>query len=240
MRSIVLCGGYAKRLLPISEFIPKPLLFVNGKPIIDHIVDRIVEIGIRDITISTNKRFEKHFIYYSKTRNDANFNVIVEPTFDEEGKFGAIKGMKYALDRLEDDDYLIIAGDNYFTFNLKNIKEFFIKNKETTIGLYDIKDLNEARRFGVVSIDSEGFVREFEEKPENPKSTLVSTAIYFFPSEIKEWIDEFISKTGKADQPGRLIKYLVENKRVYGVVLDGEWYDIGTIDTYRELFYRTL
>ncbi len=240
MRSIVLCGGYAKRLLPISEFIPKPLLFVNGKPIIDHIVDRIVGIGIRDIAISTNKRFEKHFNYYSKTRNDANFNIIIEPTLNEDGKFGAVKGIKYALDRLEDDDYLVIAGDNYFTFDLKKIKEFFLKNMDTTIGLYDVKNIEEAKRFGVVSLDPNGYVKEFEEKPEKPKSTLISTAIYFFPKDIKIWIDEFMYKTGRVDQPGRLIKWLVENRRVYGVKLEGEWYDIGTIDTYREIFYHSI
>ncbi len=240
MRSIVLCGGYAQRLLPISEFIPKPLLFVNGKPILDHIVDKIIEIGIKDIAISTNKRFEKHFIYYSRTRTDASFNIIVEPTVNENGKFGAVKGIKYALDKLEDDNYLVIAGDNYFTFDLKKMKEIFLENNETTIGVFDVKNLEEAKRFGVVLLDPKGYIKEFEEKPEDPKSTLVSTAIYFFPKDIKTWIDEFIHKTGRADQPGKLIKWLVKNRRVYGVKLEGEWYDIGTIDTYREIFYRTM
>ncbi|MEM1654025.1 MAG: sugar phosphate nucleotidyltransferase, partial [Thermoplasmata archaeon] len=64
MDAIILSGGFAKRLLPISEFIPKSLFPLGGKPILDHIIQKLNAIGIRKIYISTNKKFSDQFEYF--------------------------------------------------------------------------------------------------------------------------------------------------------------------------------
>ncbi len=240
MKAIVLCGGFAKRLLPISEFIPKPLFPLGGKPLVDHIVDRIINIKINDIYLSVNKKFQDQFKYYASKRNDVKISLIVEPTMKEEEKLGAIKGLKYAMDRIDYDNFIVIAGDNYFDFELIDIYKKFMEINKITIGLFELSSLEEARRFGVVEIDENNKIISFEEKPDKPKSKLISTGIYLFPNGVSEKLTKYINDKNNPDQLGNFITWLIKNEDVYGIPLKGKWYDIGTLETYRELYNSFL
>lgn len=240
MEAVILCGGFAKRLLPISEFIPKPMLPLGGRPLLDHIIDRIVKLKLDKVYLSVNKKFQDQFKYYSSKRNDIEIDLIVEPTMREEEKLGAIKGLYFALEKIRNDDFLVVAGDNYFDFELLKIYDFYFNKKSITIGLYDLKDYEDAKRFGVVEIDEHNKIKSFEEKPKIPKSKLISTGIYIFPNNIKYKLSNYISYKNNPDQLGHFISWLIKNETVYGIPLIGKWYDIGTIDTYRELYNSFL
>ncbi len=248
MESLILCGGYAKRLEPITEFIPKPLLFVNGKPVLDHIVSKVDALGIDRKVISTNRRFKGQFDYWLESRKNSglkSIELISEPTIDHSEKFGAVKGISYAINAAKiNDDLLIVAGDNYFDFDLSELKERFDRLKKPIIAVYDIKSLEDAKMFGVVSMDEKGRITEFAEKPEEPKSTLVSTGIYMFPKETLEKFSVFLknaSSDSAADAIGNFIAWLISSAEVYGHKFsDGTWEDIGTFTSYRKLFYKYL
>lgn len=240
METVILCGGFAKRLLPISEFIPKPMLPLGGRPLLDHIIDRVVKLDTKKIYLSINKKFQDQFIYYSSRRTDIKIELIVEPTMSEEEKLGAIRGLDFALERIEGDDYLVVAGDNYFDFEILNLHNFYLNKRSITIGLYELNNYDDARRFGVVQIDENYRVKNFEEKPKAPKSKLISTGIYLFPNKIKEHLKNYIHDKNNPDQIGHFISWLVNNEIVYGIPLKGKWYDIGTIETYRKIYNSFL
>ncbi|MDE1833625.1 MAG: NTP transferase domain-containing protein, partial [Candidatus Micrarchaeota archaeon] len=156
MRALLLCGGFATRLEPITYFIPKPLLpiGVGGKPIIEYILDDLVSSGVTDIVLSTNSKFSNAFEYWVRHQSDgvkANVSMVVEHTAHNKEKFGAIKGIEYAIEQGKiDEDLIIIAGDNLYDFSVSEIIQHFNKDRKPTIGLYDTKDLEGAKRFGNV------------------------------------------------------------------------------------------
>jgi len=235
---IILAGGFAKRLMPISEFIPKPLLPISGKPIIDHIFDHVKNLDFEKIIISTNSRFSDQFRYYINTHPAyKNMELIIEPTRSESEKFGAVKGIEYVLDKLNiNSDFMVIAGDNFFDFDLHTSFEKFRSINKSVIGLYDIKSLEEAKRFGVVKIDAEGKILNIREKPGNPDSTLISMGVYLFKKDVKKLLEEYIENSENKDTLGTFISWLLEKTELYGIKYNGTWADIGSIDAYRNLF----
>lgn len=235
MKALILAGGFARRLAPITDFIAKPLLPVGERLIIDWIVDKIREAGIKEIIVSTNAYYEREFRYWMRCR-DEDIELLIEPTRSEEEKFGAIAGIRYAMDSYGEDEYLIVAGDNYFDLSLRDFLAFYRNKKAPVIAVYDVEDLKKATRYGVVSMDENGKITKFVEKPEKPESTLIATACYAFPDGIKSKLCEYLEDRNNPDSPGYFISWLVEHSTVYGYPFTGTWLDIGNIDEYRRAF----
>jgi len=242
--AIILCGGFATRLEPVTLFVPKPLLPIGGKPILEHIVDSVAALGADRIVLSTNKKFHDQFKYWADNKLASGFKkrieIIMEPTMHEGEKFGAIKGIRYTIESAKlNDDLIIIAGDNYFKFDLRKLYESFKKTRKTTIAVYDIKSKEEATHFGVVKMQGD-VVKGFEEKPKATDSSFISTGIYVFPKEGLPKFDEYVRDGNNPDAPGYFLQWLIKKEQIHGVVYSDEWYDIGTIDTYRSVFDRHL
>jgi|Deesub1362A_J573_1020465.scaffolds.fasta_scaffold02123_6 glucose-1-phosphate thymidylyltransferase len=245
MKGIILAGGYARRLAPMTDFVPKPLLPLGGRPMMEWVLDALWDVGVKKFYISTNARYEDQFKLWMErflcTRPCLGIELVIEPTTREEEKLGAIGGLRYLFRNYDiDDDVIVAGGDNYFDFSLKPLVEKFESVKKTTIALYDVGDLKKAQRFGVAVIDESGKVVEMQEKPKKPKSTLVSTAIYAFPKGIQGAIEEYLSGSNNPDAPGYFIAWLAGHHEVYGVPFTGTWADIGTLEAYREAFEGML
>ena len=117
MKAIILAGGYARRLWPVTRHIPKQLLPVAGKPIIEYSIEKLELVKkIEEDIISINAFFEFNFReWFTKYQFRKKTKLVVEKTFSEEEKLGSIGALGYLIDRLKlDDDLLIIGGDNLF------------------------------------------------------------------------------------------------------------------------------
>ncbi|NPA75936.1 MAG: nucleotidyltransferase family protein [Euryarchaeota archaeon] len=239
MKALVLAGGFARRLAPLTDYVAKPLLPLGEKLVIDWVMERVREIGIKDIAISTNKYYEKQFRYWANCKN-YDINLIIEPTRGEEEKFGAIAGIKYAIDTLGQDEYLIIGGDNVFDFSLKPLIELYRKKHAPTMAVYDVGSYEKAKRYGVVKIDSQNRVIKMQEKPDAPESTLISTATYVFPKTIYTLLNDYLSEKNNPDSPGYFLAWLSTRVAVYAQPYTGLWKDIGNIEEYRELFLKYI
>jgi len=236
MKAIVLAGGFAKRLYPITEFTPKPLLPVVGKPILQYIIEKIESIkDIDQIFISTNKRFEKHFQnWLSHFTSTKEIKLVVEESLEEKEKLGAIGALNYLVKKEKiTEDLLIIAGDNLFDFELVDFVKFFEEKKSSIVAFYDIGNIEDAKRFGVAQLDETSKVVEFLEKPMHPKSTLISTCCYLFAGQELANLNKYITDKNNPDAPGFFIKWLVENAVVHGFTFAGKWFDIGHMDAYK-------
>jgi len=235
MKALILAGGFARRLAPITDFIAKPLLPVGDKLIIDWIVDKIKEAGVDEIIVSTNSYYEREFRYWMGCRNE-NIELLIEPTKKEEEKFGAIAGIKYAIDNYGEDEYIVVAGDNFFDFSLDDFLRKYRENGAPLVAVYDVGNLEKAKRYGVVTLDEHNRITKFVEKPENPETSLIATACYAFPREIYTFLKRYLEDENNPDSPGYFISWLVNEADVYAYPFKGTWLDIGNLDEYRRAF----
>ena len=228
---VILAGGYGKRLWPITLNTAKPLLPVCGRPVIEYIMEKLDEIEcIRNITISTNLRFEDDFKRWAEKYGDERIKIIVEESRSEEEKLGAVKALSRLSTQLE-HDALVVAGDNLFTGSLRPLIEKY--SGRPVIAIYDVGDAELAKLYGVVKIDDETRIIDLVEKPERPSSTLVSTGIYIFPRQVLYMIGEYLGEGGGGDRLGDFIQWLHKKFPVYGYLLDGDWWDVGDIESYK-------
>jgi glucose-1-phosphate thymidylyltransferase len=233
MKTIILAAGYATRLYPLTINKPKALLEVGNKPIINHLMDKIHKIPeIDEVHVVTNNKFFKIFQEWADNfESHKKISIVNDMTMSNEDRLGAVGDINFTINEKKIDDHiLIIASDNLFEFELKDFIEFS-KNKGTsTVAALDLLEKEKiAKRFGTIEIDNNNKIISFEEKPENPKSTLASTACYFIHkdhlSPLKDWIN---AKEGKIDNSGEMIKYLSETLGAHSFVFTGRWFDIGS------------
>jgi len=233
MKVLIMAGGYATRLWPITKDNPKALLPVGDRVILDYILEKTKELDM-EVYISTNRFFAKYFESYAE---DKGVELLVEDTLHEEEKLGTIGALKLAIDELGLDDYLVIAGDNLFSFELDEFLNRY--DGRTLIAVYDVGDFELAKRYGVVILEGERVV-DFQEKPLNPKSTLISTGVYVFPKETMARVGEYLNE-GNKDSPGYFIQWLLgKGEDIQAYRFDEYWYDIGSADSYLEALKTLL
>jgi glucose-1-phosphate thymidylyltransferase len=234
MKALLLCGGFAKRLLPLTANTPKALLDVGGTPLLGHTLRKLENVAeIDEILISTNSRFESDFQRFVASYNGSkHIKLVVEPTLSEGEKLGSVGGIKYALDSEHiDDDVLIIAGDNLFDFDLSQIISYWNRVKSPVIGVYDIRNKEKAKLLGVVQLRQDGCLMELKEKPKFPETTLISTAIYLLAKDNIALLNEYVAGGNPMDKSGHFISWLLTKIPVYGWTWPGSWFDIGDIES---------
>ncbi len=232
MKALILAAGYAVRLYPLTKQYPKPLLEIGGKAIIDYIIDKIECLDeVDEIVIVTNSKYFPLFKKWAaKKKTVKKISLIDDLTSTLEDKRGAIGDMDFAINAVKiNDGLLVIGGDNLFEGSLKDFLLFAKKIKSyPVIGIYDIKDLKQADKYGVIKLDKKNKVIDFKEKPKVPESSLVAMCLYYFPKAKLRLVKEYLSsKKNKSDATGFYIDWLSSNYSVYGFVFKKQWYDIG-------------
>ncbi|PIU40778.1 MAG: hypothetical protein COS99_08850 [Candidatus Omnitrophica bacterium CG07_land_8_20_14_0_80_42_15] len=239
VKALLLAAGYATRLYPLTLNTAKPLLPVGKKLMIDHTVDKILKIKeIDKIYVVTNQKFFEQFKEWAKVKKCAlPIQVVNDKTLSNDDRLGAIGDIGLTISEGKiDDSLLVIAGDNLFDFALEKFLKFAKgKSPVSSIAVYDIKKKEIAGLYGVLEIDTNAKVISFEEKPKNPKSTLISTCIYYFPKAKLNLVKKYLDTSEKKDAPGNYIKWLSENDGVCAFAFDEAWYDIGSKESYEEV-----
>ena len=236
MRAVVLAAGYATRLYPLTLERPKHLLEVAGEPILDRLLDQLPLSELDAITVVTNAKFAPNFRAWAQGRGaSVPVEVVDDGTSSDEDKLGAIGDLDLVVRSLEaEDDLLVAAGDSLFTERLDGFVSFAREREAAAIAVYDVGDLEEMGRLSAVSIDADGCVTAFEEKPERPASTLAGIALYFYPRGVLPLISEYVAEGHNADQPGRFVEWLYSRTPVYAWPVPGRWLDVGTPEALAE------
>jgi glucose-1-phosphate thymidylyltransferase len=238
VKALILAAGYGTRLYPLTKDIPKPLLKIHHKPILEYILGNIEKVKeIVNVYIITNAHFFGKIVEWTNSyRTHLKIEVINDNTTSNENRLGAIKDIEFAIKNREiKDDLLVVAGDNLFDFDLKDFLNFSLdKGKYNTVCVYNLKDKTKASLYGIVEIDKEEKIVNFEEKPKEPKSTLAAMAVYFFPKKTLNLITEYLKKEEKQDAPGFFLRWLSKKDKVFAYEFKGRWFDIGSIESYKE------
>lgn len=232
MRAIILAGGYARRMWPFTRDISKPLLPVSGRPAIDHILDKVREVDVTEIVISTNLRFRDQFQTWLDERRLSNVEIVAEQSVSEEGKLGAVGALLKLTEVIEPDDYLILAGDNLFTASLTGMVAFYNHTRKPIVAVYDARNVEQVRTGSAVTLDEDMRIISFEEKPKDPETNTIGACMYVFPYRTLLRTREYVDQGGKKDEPGNFVAWLCANEIVYGYRPGGILWDIGTIEEY--------
>lgn len=239
MKALILAAGYATRLYPLTKNQPKALLPVAGQTILSRIVDQLITLpDLSEIIVVSNHRFIDHFSKWKRTEGstyDVPITLVDDFTTTDSDKLGAIGDIQFVLDRIPiNEPLLVIAGDNLFTYPLITAWRVFREFDEDMILAQEMEDRDELKRFAVAEIDENMHVISLEEKPEEPRSNLAVYATYFYRTETLPLFKQYLDEGGNPDAPGNFPAWLYKKKPVRVFLFDGECYDIGTHDAYRE------
>ena len=238
MKAIILAAGYATRLYPLTEKFSKALLPVQGKPIISHIVENLYEINkIDEIYVITNNLFYKDFLEWKSTNKYEKVKIINDNTTSDKNKLGAIGDIKYTIDNMKiNDETLVIAGDTFFEFKLKEFETFYTENKISSVCVK--KEYNQdLRRFGIAEIENDRII-SIEEKPSNPKTNNVVYACYIFNKQDLSLINVYLEEGNSPDAPGNFVSWLCHKSIIKPFIIDGYCIDIGTHESYEKVRAR--
>lgn len=236
MICVILAAGYATRLYPLTENFPKPLLDVNGKTILDWLIDDIsVTTDIKEYIVISNHKFAPHFEKWAK-ESKHSIKIVDDGTESNETRLGAVKDIEYAIDQLNlDDDMLVIAGDNVLDFSLgKFVAYYKEKNASAVMRYYELDD-KKLLKCGVVTIDENEKVVEMTEKSPTPATHWCTPPFYIYSREDAKKIKTALAQGCGYDAPGSFIAWLCKNSPVYSMEMPGSRYDIGNLESYEQV-----
>jgi glucose-1-phosphate thymidylyltransferase len=242
LKGIILAAGYATRLYPLTVDQPKPLLPVNGKPIIDYITDEMNTLDDLDsIAVISNHRFAAHFEAWARQRkmnhpDEIPLQILDDGTETEETRLGAIGDVQFCISQLGiDDDLLVIAGDNLFTYRLRDAWQHYRQHGEDMVLGSHMPASEDLHRFAIALVDAGGIVTEIEEKPAMPKSDIAVFATYFFRRDTVPCIRQYLKERNSPDAPGHFVVWLYTRTPVRCYMFEGRCYDIGTPQAYEDV-----
>ncbi len=226
-KAVILAGGAGTRLYPITKEIPKPLLLIKRKPIINYLVDLFFSQGIKDITILINKDFRADFDWWKKRYYGSTSSPQVPKIkiIEEEKPLGTLGGLWHLKRWISNTHFFFTNGDELKKIDLVEMNKFHKKmDVPATIALVKVPD---PHHYGVV-ICKRGLVQEFLEKPQRPPSKYINSGIYLFSPEIFKYHPGSKFSMVETD----LFPQLAEEQKLAGFKFDGRWMDCGTWDRY--------
>ena len=221
MKAVILAGGLGTRLLPYTKTIPKPMLTLGKKPILEYIIKWIKKNGVKEIVLCVSykrDKIEKHF------KNGEKFGVKIE--YAKSKISLATAGQLKTAEEFVDDTFVCVYGDSIFDFNLKDmISQHTRKKSSVTISLYNYKfNLN----YGVIDTKKNGNVISWNEKP--MLNAKINMGCYVFEPEIFN----AIPKNKEYGMDDVIKKMITKKKRVNSFISKNKFIDIGNKEIYEK------
>ncbi len=233
--AVLLAAGYATRLYPLTKDKPKTLLPLGSGVILDAVVASLAMVPeVRQRVLVTNHRFAEQFRAWQRASR-APMEILDDGTDSAETRLGAIRDLELVQQRAgAGDDLLVLGTDNLFRWPLAQFVAAAQRVRPApSVAIAQASSPQAATQFGVVLRDATQRVTAFVEKSPQPPSTEVALCVYYFPAAMGGQIQRFLASGGNADAPGYFLEWLVRQGAVYGLMMPGVWYDIGTLEAYQ-------
>lgn len=185
MKGVILAGGLATRLSPLTLVTNKHLLPIYKKPMIFYPLEAMARAGISEVLLTTSPDHAGDFANLLKSGED--FNVRLYYAVQKNPTGGIADGMALAEEFAKNEKVMVILGDNIFNFDLKRVVNRFEKKEKGAV-IFGVEKDTESKQYGVVEIEKDGKVLSIEEKPEVPKSSIAQTGIYMYDSRVFDFI----------------------------------------------------
>ncbi|MCX6707548.1 MAG: sugar phosphate nucleotidyltransferase [Candidatus Woesearchaeota archaeon] len=250
MEAIILAAGYGMRLdnelkslkasdpekhseiRPFLEGRAKPMIIINGKPVIQYTVENLERAGITRIVIVTNNRYFSQFDEWRDSyKGKSLIKLINDGTNTNESRLGSIHDLLLALKKENiSDDVIMVAGDNLFKFEIKDMIESFNDVHTSMIAVYPEKDPERIKKSACVEFDESNLVVNFEEKPKKPRSEWICPAIHIYTADTIRLIKEMKFDDSRKDLIGNIPMMLYDRIDIHAFVRkDKIRFDLGTI-----------
>ncbi|WP_051453563.1 sugar phosphate nucleotidyltransferase [Hippea sp. KM1] len=225
MKAVVMAGGFGTRMQPLTHSIPKPMLPVVNRPMMEYVIRALASVGITDIVVLL---YFKPDVIRDYFKDGSKWHVNIHYVLPD-GDYGTAGAVKQAREFL-DTPFIVMSGDVVSDFDLRGMVEFHkSRDSKITIGLTSVDN---PLQFGVVIADEDGKIERFVEKPSWGEviSDTINTGIYVIEPEILDYIP---SKSA-FDFAKNLFPLLMrEGVDIMGYNFDGYWRDVGNPDSYR-------
>jgi glucose-1-phosphate thymidylyltransferase len=236
MKAILLAAGFATRLHPLTLERAKPLLEVGGRPVLSRLLERVLELpGLDEVAVVANRRFFGQFeAWAGGLAAPVPLRLIDDGALDDAHRLGAVGDLALALGRLPDDGapLFVAAGDNLVEADLAAYaRRYAGAPAHPLLIVRRIVGEVPVGRYSEVVLDERGHVRSFREKPPDPRSPLSAVGLYFFPPTVRRWTRRYLDEGGNPDAPGHFLEWLARREQLRAAPLEGEWHDIGNLQT---------
>ncbi len=252
-KAVIPAAGIGSRFYPLTRSQPKEMLPVVDRPVIHYVVEEAFKSGLDEILIIIGAGKDAIINYFDKQTLDEKFaddsiNSLPDVYFiRQKEQKGLADSIRYAKNFTGDDDFVVLLGDTIYqsysdeTVTSQLIKDYN-KNKKTLIGLKKV-DKSLVNHYGIVSMNYNTMkINNAIEKPEpeNAPSNLAITGTYIFNSNIYDYISQLKPGKNNEMQLTDAINMLCKNNDVYGSIINGKRYDIGTMELWIESFLTFL
>lgn len=228
LKAMVMAAGMGSRLEPITLMIPKPLIPVMNRPLMDIILSQLHSVGVEEVISNTYYLANQIIDRYKNNKLGVKFNYIKETELS--GTAGGVKKCQFFFDK--DEDFIVMSGDILTTADIK--KGIEIHKKSGAVATIGVKEIPHeyVSHFGVVVTDDNGYITEFQEKPaiDEAKSNLINTGIYIFNYKIFDYIPE----NEFCDFAKNVFPKLLKESSINTFNVTEYWNDIGTISQYKQ------
>lgn len=237
MNVIILAAGYATRMYPLTRNQPKPLLDIQGAPVLSRLMDRVLTIeNVGHIVLVTNDRFAFLFEeWVDEHASELPITVVNDGSTNEDDRLGALRDLALAWDAMpedvRDDEVVVVGGDNLIGFDLAPFAKRCVESKAPLLLVRTIEGEVPPGRYSEVCLDDAGVVTSFREKPQEPRSNLSCICLYFFTADVRQDLDTYLSSGSEPDAPGHFLAWLSQRRTLRAERFSGAWFDIGSIET---------
>jgi len=227
VKALILAGGKDIRLPQLGREMPKCLLPVQGRPLLEHTILRLKASGLEEIIISLNPGGKKIRDYF---RNGSRFGVNIAYIEQNQIRRGTAQPLRQAQGQLMDNIFLLIYGDVLADINFADLLEFHENQKNLTATMA-LASVDRVSMWGVARLVGSK-IAEFQEKPKNPstQSHLVNAGLYVMSPKIFEYLTPDMAKL-ESD----LFPRLAEESRLGGYSFGGSWFDVSTPQVYEQV-----
>jgi mannose-1-phosphate guanylyltransferase len=238
MKAVILAGGKGTRVRPLTEKVPKPMIPIINKPLMEFLIDLLKDHGFDQILVTTSYLASEIENYF---REGSRFGVQISYSFEGYHADGAVVaeglGSAGGLKKIQnfsgffDETFAVVCGDAIIDLDLTRALELHRRSRAmATIVLKDVPP-EEVTRFGIVETARDGRILRFQEKPavEDAVSTTANTGIYLFEPEVLD----YVPSEGSFDIGSQLFPLLVaKGLPFYGFLIPFSWIDIGRTSDY--------
>jgi glucose-1-phosphate thymidylyltransferase len=224
MKGVILAGGLATRLRPLTLVTNKHLLPVYHQPMIYYTLTAMKKAGIHEVLLTSSPDHAGHFANLLKGGED--FGLRLYYAVQQNPKGGIPEAIKLAKEFANGEQILVLLGDNIFTHSLNTAVENFTKRGHGAV-VFGVHKDTESKQYGVIEVDASGKVLSIEEKPEHPKSDIAQTGIYMYDNKVFDFIDTLKPSARGELEVTDLNNTYLENQDLMCELIDW-WVDAGT------------
>ena len=233
MKAVVMAGGFGTRIQPLTHSRPKPMLPIMNKPMMEHTMMMLKDLGIKEFIILL---YFKPEIIQDYFKDGSEFGIKITYVVPD-GDYGTAGAVKLAQEHIGDDNFIIVSGDLVTDFDFKKLIDFHeSKKSKLSIGLTSVEN---PLQFGVVISNEDDVIEKFLEKPSWGEvfSDTINTGIYIIEPEILNYIPQNENFDFAKDLFPLLMQKDID---LMGHNLSGYWRDVGNPDSYREAYEDIL